>query len=90
MKNLFRQPQQHCPIKQAIAEELLRQTRYAFNSALIFSSLFATIGVIGAVMLLMGRLPEGAVMATTGAAATTECIRLAKDVNDRLDELLDD
>jgi hypothetical protein len=41
-------------------------------------------------MLVMGRLPEGAVIVTTSAAATTKCIRLAKDVNDRLDELLDD
>jgi hypothetical protein len=90
MKNLFRQPQQPSPIKQAISAERLRQARYAFNSTLIFSSLFATIGVIGAVMLMTGSLPEGAVMATTGTAAATECMRLAKDVNDRLDDLLDD
>ncbi|OUC12535.1 MAG: hypothetical protein B0A82_21815 [Alkalinema sp. CACIAM 70d] len=74
--------------EQAIFQERLRQARYTFNTALIASTSFATISVVGAVMLMLGTASEGAVMASTGMVGTMECIRLAKDANDRLDDLL--
>jgi hypothetical protein len=76
-------------IEQAIFQERLRQARYTFNTALVSSAAFAIISTTGAVMLMLGTASEGAVMASTGMVGTMECIRLAKDANDRLDDLRD-
>jgi hypothetical protein len=83
-------PSQPISIEQAIFQERLRQARYTFNTALVSSVAFAAISTTGAVMLMIGTASEGAVMASTGMVGTMECIRLAKDANDRLDSLLED
>jgi hypothetical protein len=87
---LFQPPQAPTSIKQAIYQERLRQARYTFNTALVSSATFAVISTAGAVMLMLGTASEGAVMASTGMVGTMECIRLAKDANDRLDNLIED
>jgi hypothetical protein len=76
--------------QQAIFQERLRQARYTFNTALVSSAAFAVISTAGAVMLMLGTASEGAVMASTGMVGTMECMRLAKDANDRLDNLIED
>ncbi len=75
-------------IELGIAQERLRQARYSFNLALIATALSAGISLVGSGLLLSGKVPEGAVTATGGMAASVRCIQLAKDTNDRLDKIL--
>jgi len=53
-----------------------------------------SIGILGAGLLLSGKVPEGAFTATSGMAISVACFKLVKDANDRLDkiskELMDD
>jgi len=81
----------HSALEMIIVEERLRQSRYSFNAALaatVFSS------IVGAALLLSGKVPEGAVTTSSGMAVSVGCLKLAKDANDRLDritkELIDD
>jgi CHASE2 domain-containing sensor protein len=76
------------PIELYIAQERLRQARYSFNLALVATALSACISLLGAGLLLSGKVPEGAVTAAGGMAASVRCIQLAKDSNDRLDKIL--
>jgi hypothetical protein len=82
------------PLKMKIAQERVRQARYSFNIALTSSAAFTAISFLGAAMLLFGKVPEGATVASSGMLSSAGCVRLAKDANDRLDkimsELLDD
>ena len=71
----------------AIVQERLRQARYSFNLALIATGVSACVGLLGAGLLLSGKLPEGTVTAAAGVASSACCIRFAKDANDRLDRL---
>jgi hypothetical protein len=90
MKRFLFLPQpQATSIEQAIFQERLRQARYTFNTALVSSASFAIISITGAIMLMLGTVSEGAVMASTGMVGTMECMRLVKDANDRLDNLMD-
>ena len=70
-----------------IIKERIRQARCSFNLALIATGISACIGVLGAGLLLSGKLPEGTVTAAGGVASSACCIRFAKDANDRLDKL---
>ncbi|MBD2078418.1 hypothetical protein H6G01_00575 [Leptolyngbya sp. FACHB-17] len=76
-------------IELSIAEERLRQARYSFNLALIATGISALVGLVGAGLLLSGKVPAGAVTAIGGLASSACCIRFAKDANDRLDKLSD-
>lgn len=76
------------PIELYIAHERLRQAKYSFNLALIATALSACISLVGAGLLLSGKVPEGTVTAAGGMAASVRCIQLAKDANDRLDKIL--
>lgn len=78
----------HSTIELNIAQERLRQARYSFNLALIATALSACISLVGAGLLLSGKVPEGTVSAAGGTAASVRCIQLAKDTNDRLDKML--
>ncbi|MBW4428787.1 TRADD-N-associated membrane domain-containing protein [Nostoc sp.] len=73
---------------QEIIKERVRQARYSFNLALIATALSACISLVGAGLLLSGKVPEGTVTAAGGMAASVRCTRLAKDANDRLDKIL--
>lgn len=81
-------PNSHLIIKLSIAQERLRQARYSFNLALITTGLSACISIVGAGLLLSGKVPEGGVIAAGGIAASVRCVQLAKDTNDRLDKIL--
>lgn len=76
------------PIEQNIAQERIRQARNASNLALISTAIATCISLLGATLLLTGKVPEGVVTAAGGLASSLHCIRLAKDANDRLDKLL--
>ncbi len=81
-------PNINSEIEVSIAQERLRQARYSFNLALIATALSAFISLVGAGLLLSGKVPEGTVTAAGGMAASVRCIQLAKDTNDRLDNIL--
>lgn len=81
-------PNSHSTIELYIAQERLRQARYSFNLALTATALSACIGLLGAGLLLLGKVPEGGVTAAGGIAVSVRCIQLAKDANDRLDKIL--
>ena len=74
------------PIEVSIAQERIRQARYSFNLAL-FST--AVSFCMGGILLLSGKLSEGAILASGGVVSSVCCVRLAKDANDRLDKLGD-
>ncbi|WP_225896479.1 TRADD-N-associated membrane domain-containing protein [Amazonocrinis nigriterrae] len=77
-------------MKLTIVQERLRQARRSFNLALIATALSACIGLVGAGLLLSGKVTEGTVTAAGGMAASVQCVQLAKDTNDRLDKILDE
>ncbi len=87
-------PKPHSQIEMIIAKERLRQAHHSFNAALTATILSTAIGILGAGLLLSGRVPEGAFTTTSGTAISVACFKLAKDANDRLDkiskELMDD
>jgi hypothetical protein len=73
-----------------IGQERLRQARYSFNMSLASSAVCAGISCVGAAMLLIGRVPEGTVVASGGVLSSASCVRLAKDANDRLDKIMNE
>jgi len=76
--------------KYAIVKERLRQAHYSFNLALIATSVSTCISLIGAGLLMTGKLPKGMVTTVGGLASSACCIRFAKDANDRLDKILEE
>ncbi len=71
-----------------IIEERLRQARYSFNMAFFATSLSFLISLAGAGMLLSNKVPQGTVLTATGLVSAVEFQKLAKDANDRLDQIL--
>ena len=72
----------------SIAQERLRQARLSFNLALIATATSACVSLMGAGLLLSGKVPQGAVTTTGGLAFSVRCVQLAKDANDRRDKIL--
>lgn len=77
-------------LEERIGQERLRQARCSFNIALTASAAFTAIGFVGAAMLLLGRIPEGTLVASSSVLSSVGCIRIAKDANDRLDRIMND
>lgn len=75
-------------IEASIAKERLRQARHSFNTALTATAASLCIGLVGAALVLSGKVTEGTVTASSGMAASVSCINFAKDANDRLDKLM--
>jgi hypothetical protein len=65
-------------------EERLRQARQSFNLAVINSMLMTCFGII---LLFSGHVTEGT-MITVNNACVIHCLKLSKDTNDRLDEMV--
>lgn len=78
----------HSTIELSIAQERLRQAHHSFNLALIATTVSFCISLVGAGLLLSGKVPEGTITAGGGLASSVRCIQLAKDTNDRLDKIL--
>jgi hypothetical protein len=70
-----------------IACERLRQAQLSFNLALGASAISVLVGLIGAGLLLFGQLSEGTVTAAIGITSSVCCSKIAKEANDRLDQL---
>jgi len=81
-------PNPHCTIELIIAKERLRQAHYSFNAALVAAGLSTCISLVGAALLLSGKVPEGALTTSSGMAVTVACFHLAKDANNRLDKIV--
>ncbi|MEO0807488.1 MAG: hypothetical protein AAFY33_14395, partial [Cyanobacteria bacterium J06643_4] len=45
-------------------------------------------GLVGAITLLTGNIPEGSITSAVGLTSSVHCSRLSKDANDRLDKLM--
>lgn len=81
-------PNSHSTIELGIAQERLRQAHHSFNLALIATSVSFCISLVGAGLLLSGKVPEGTVTSAGGLASSVQCLQFAKDANDRLDKIL--
>lgn len=75
-------------IELSIAQERLRQAHFSFNLAFVATAISASVGLIGAGLLVSGKVPEGSVTAAGGLVSSIRCVQLAKDANDRLDKIL--
>nr|WP_322719787.1 hypothetical protein [Nostoc sp. ChiQUE02]MDZ8232841.1 hypothetical protein [Nostoc sp. ChiQUE02] len=75
-------------IELSIAQERLRQAHHSFNLALFITAVSACISLVGAGLMLSGKVPEGTVTSVGGLASSVRSIQLAKDANDRLDKVL--
>lgn len=87
------QPQPHSGdiksvIEMSIAQERLRQSNHSFNLALIATAVSFCISLVGAGLLLLGKVPEGTVTSAGGLVSSVQCLKFAKDANDRLDKIL--
>ncbi len=81
-------PKSHSLMELSIAQERLRQARHAFNLALGATAVSFCIGLLGAALLLFyGKVSEGAITSAGGLVSSVQCLKLAKDANDRLDKI---
>lgn len=81
-------PNSHSIIELSIAQERLRQARHSFNLALFSTTVSFCISVVGAGLLLSGKVPEGTITSAGGLASSVRCLKFAKDANDRLDKIV--
>ncbi|MBD2694836.1 hypothetical protein H6G68_24395 [Anabaena catenula FACHB-362] len=72
-----------------IFEERLRQARRSFDFALTATALSFGISLVGAGCLLTNKVSEGAVTTAVGLVASVRYMQIAKDANNRLDEIAD-
>jgi uncharacterized membrane protein YphA (DoxX/SURF4 family) len=72
-----------------IAYERLRQARLSFDMAQVSSIAVASFSLVGAIMLMMGNVTEGTAIVSVSMVSSVGCMHLAKDANDRLDNLID-
>lgn len=80
--------QPYSQIELIIAQERLRQARYSFNMAIFATTLSFCISLAGAGMLLSKKFPQGIVISAAGLVSAVEFQKLAKDANDRLNQIL--
>lgn len=81
-------PDSYSAIELSIVQERLRQAHFGFNLAFTATAISACVSLIGAGLLLSGKVPEGMVITSGGLVSSVRCVRLAKDANDRLDKIL--
>jgi len=81
-------PTSNSSIELTIAQERLRQARVSFNTALAATTVSFLIGMVGAGLLLTNQVPEGSVVAAGGLVSSVGFLQLAKNANDRLDNIL--
>ena len=72
-----------------IAQERLRQARLSFNLALTVTAICFLITVMGAGLLLSDKFSSGTITTAVGLVSSLGCFKLAKDSNDRLDQIAD-
>ncbi len=89
MANIQPAPESN-PYLAKIIDERLRQARRSFDCALIVTSLFCVISLVGTGYLIKNQVSEGAVTTAAGLVTSLRYMQIAKDANDRLDKIIDD
>ena len=84
------EPNSNPNIEWLIAQERLRQARYGFNLALTTTAVSFCISLVGAGLLLLDKVPSGAITSAMGLVSSVQYFRFSKDANDRLDKILDE
>jgi hypothetical protein len=72
------------------AEERLRQARHSFNLAIGCITACVATTFIGVGLVYNGKVAVGIVTGAAGAVPITRCVKLYREANDRLDELMDE
>jgi len=83
-------PNSNSTTESIILHERLRQARLSFNLALTATATSFLVSLVGAGLLLSGKVPEGTITSAGGLATSVRCLKFAKDVNDRLDNLIEE
>lgn len=77
-------------LKLRVLEEHLGQARWSFYLALVATAASSIFSLVSVSLLLGGNVSEGVVASATGLATnviSVGCLKLAKEMNDRLDEM---
>ena len=86
-------PDSHSSTQRSVIHERLRQARLSFNLTLVLTATSGVISLVGVALLLSGKVAEGTVTTTGGITSNiviVRCLKLTKDVNDRLDQMAKD
>ena len=83
-------PKSNSSIEESIAQEYLRQASLSFNLALTATAISFFISLIGGGLLLSGKITSGTITSAVGLVSSTECVKFAKETNDRLDKIIDE
>ncbi|MCY7385158.1 MAG: hypothetical protein LH628_21785 [Microcoleus sp. CAN_BIN18] len=71
----------------SIVTESLRQARQSFNAFNALTVISACLSTFSGVLLLSGKVSEGAVVACSGMGLSMAFLKLADDANDRIDSI---
>jgi hypothetical protein len=74
-------------IEKTIVLERIRQARQSFNLALAATTTSFIISIVGAGLLLANKVPEGGAATAGGLMSSVGFSKLAKEANDRLDQI---
>jgi hypothetical protein len=78
----------------SVIQERKRQASLSFNVTLILIATTGIISIVGIALLFLGKVTEGTVTTAGGLAASNivsvRCLKLNKDTNDRLDQMVKD
>ncbi len=69
-------------------QERIRQARLAFNVLLGATVLSGTVSFTGVYLLFLDRISEGTITSIGGLISNVAFVKMAKDVNDRLDKAM--
>lgn len=71
-----------------ICEERIRQARWTFNLSIASVTTSTAVMLVGVGFLLAGRVSIGAYTAAVGGLASSHCLQISKEANDRLDKMI--
>jgi hypothetical protein len=81
-------PKSHSLMELSIAQERLRQARQSFNLALTMTVISFFVSLVGGILLISGKVSEGAITSASGLASSIQFLKFANETNDRLDKIL--
>jgi len=73
-----------------VSHEHLRQARQTFNLSVVAVAASLGISVIGAVLLVSGKVSEGSVTTSTGLVSANLCSQMVKESSEKLEKLEED
>ncbi|MEM0978743.1 MAG: hypothetical protein AAGH78_00580 [Cyanobacteria bacterium P01_H01_bin.58] len=78
----------HCVVNERIRQTKLsaNQAHWSFSATIIMTTNSALIGLIGAILVLLGRASEGSVTAAAGIASGIYSYQLSKEAADRQEQ----